>query len=149
MNTHFQNQTIPTMLNFALLLDAFKSAQKLPQKETNDSTNGIVNRTISYIEKNLGTITSLNELSNHINASLSYLEASFKKSIGLSLMQYIIKSRINLATKKLIETKSSINQVALDCGFNSSTHFSNTFKKHMGFSPRYYRQLYKTTPKLN
>ena len=140
-NGFFQNQKVVTALNFALLLSLFKNAQKLPSKKDN-FTNGIVGRVTSYIEKNLSEIVSLSEIATTFHVSLSYLEAVFKKNVGLSLMQYIIKSRINLATKKLTETKESVNKIALDCGFSSSTHFSNTFKKHTGFSPREYKRLY-------
>lgn len=137
---HPQSQLSNTALHLALLLNAIKSAQRLPQKGKENIAQNIVLRAITYIEKNFSNILSLNEIANSLRVSLSYLEANFKKSTGLSLMQYIIKSKINYAAKLLLDTKKSITEISIECGFNSSTHFSNTFKKHMGASPREYRQ---------
>ena len=139
-NNHLENQTANAALNLALLLNAIKRARQLPRKEKNDNTQGVISRAISYIEKNLFSILSLKEIAHSLHISLSYLEASFKKNMGISMMQYIIKSRINYASNLLLTTKKNITEISTECGFNSSTHFSNTFKKHMGLSPREYRR---------
>ena len=141
-NCHFQNQKASTALYFAMLLNSIKNAQRLPHKKKEDINHDIAARAITYIEKNFSSISSLMEISKALNISLSYLEANFRKNMGLSLMQYIIKSRLNYAAKQLIETEDPIEKIAIDCGFNSSTHFSNTFKKHTGNSPREYRKHY-------
>ena len=141
-NCHFQNQKASTALYLAMLFTTIKNIQELPKKSKDDVTQGIVTRTISYIENHLTSLDSLSEIADALHISLSYLEASFRKNIGISLMQYIIKSKINFAMKQLIDTEDSIAEIAEKCGFNSGTHFSNTFKKHTGISPREYRQYH-------
>lgn len=139
-NAYFQNNRTRAALHLGLLLTTAKSAQQMPLKEKESISQSTVTRAISYIENHFCTLSSLNELASDLHISLSYLEAIFRKSMGISLMQYIIKSKINYAAKLLLETKKSITEISIECGFNSSTHFSNTFKKHTGVSPREYRR---------
>ncbi len=138
-DAHFQGQKERAVLYFGMLLTAIKNAQTLPKKENDYLQQNIVARAIHYIEHNLSSITSLSILSTALNISLSYLEHTFKNSMGVSLMQYVIKSRLNYAAKQLLETNDPIKSIAAACGFHSFTHFSNTFKKHIGISPREYR----------
>lgn len=137
---YFNNNQTQIALNLALLLTSAKNAQQMPINQKDNTSQGTITRAISYIENHFCTISSLNEIATHLHISLSYLEALFRKSVGISLMQYIIKSKINYAAKLLLETKKNITEISIECGFNSSTHFSNTFKKHTGVSPRTYRQ---------
>ena len=139
-NCYFQNQNSGAALYLAMLLNGVKSAQPLPKKEKDEPAQNIVFRAIALVEERLTSLTSLQEISNALHISLSYLEANFRKNMGISLMQYIIKSKINYAMKRLLNTQDSVLEIAKECGFHSSTHFSNTFKKHTGFSPREYRK---------
>ena len=135
-----QSRSTDFALSLAALLQAIQSAKPLPPTEKENLSRNIVLRAIAYIEKNFAKIDSLNVIANSLRISLSYLEAIFKKSTGISLMQYVIKSKVNHAAKLLLESKKSVIDISIECGFHSSTHFSNTFKKHTGFSPREYRQ---------
>lgn len=126
-------------LFLAELLLAVREAKRIPPKQKSETVQSTVARALKYIESNFYSIESLDEIAKELRVSLSYLEASFRKNTGISLMQYVIKTRINYASRLLLEGKKSITEISLLCGFNSSTHFSNTFKKHTGVSPRAYR----------
>ncbi len=137
---YFQHRKANAALYLGQLLQAVKSAKQLPAKQKSETVQNTVTRALKYIENKFETLENLQEIANELRVSLSYLEASFRKSTGISLMQYVIKTRINYAAKLLLEKKKSITEIALICGFNSATHFSNTFKKHTGVSPRAYRK---------
>jgi methylphosphotriester-DNA--protein-cysteine methyltransferase len=73
-----------------MVLNSIKTLQPIPRKEKEDATQWIVARTISFVENNLTSLDSLKEIANSLHISLSYLEATFRKNMGISLMQYII-----------------------------------------------------------
>ncbi|MFK4997541.1 helix-turn-helix domain-containing protein [Bacillus sp. N9] len=54
--------------------------------------------------------------------------------------QYLINYRINNAKKLLYNTKLTIKEIAFTCGFNSVSHFTTTFKKHVNVSPNKFRE---------
>ena len=54
---------------------------------------------------------------------------------------YLIRARIELAKRKLSRKTldGSMLDLAVACGFNSASVFSTTFRKHVGMSPRGFR----------
>lgn len=137
---HSEHRKTDAALCLAQLLQMANTAEQIPAKQKSEMVQNTITRALKYIETNFSEIRNLEEIAKKLKISLSYLEASFRKSTGTSLMQFVIKTRLNHATKLLLETKKSIAEISLLCGFHSSTHFSNTFKKHMGHSPRAYRK---------
>ena len=63
-----------------------------------------------------------------------------KSYTGFTPLNYLINIRISEATKLLKKSHLSIINIALDTGFNSSQHFSTTFKKLTGFTPGEFRK---------
>lgn len=78
---------------------------------------------------------SLNEISEILNLSRSYLSTLFKKEIGISFTDYLIEYRLNRAIKILQEKKLPLNIVAETVGYPNYTQFSKIFKKRLGMSP--------------
>jgi AraC family transcriptional regulator len=59
---------------------------------------------------------------------------------GMTLHQYVLKSRLEYAMTLLHTTDKSVNDIALELGFYSLSHFSNYFKKETGTTPVLYRR---------
>ena len=68
----------------------------------------------------------------------------FKRSVGLSPMEYLTRLRIRLASDRLATSDDAISVVAEAFGYGSESAFSNAFKRHLGCSPRRFatRTLY-------
>jgi len=63
----------------------------------------------------------------------------FKQQIGKSFIQYINDMRIGYACKLLMLKQMNISQIALECGFESVSHFNRMFKKSTSLSPSQYQ----------
>lgn len=64
-------------------------------------------------------------------------------------MNYIIHSRVSEAKKLLTSTSESVQQVvAVKSGFSDPFHFSRTFKRHVGISPRLYVNLHSEQSRI-
>ncbi|MEL6463261.1 MAG: AraC family transcriptional regulator, partial [Cyanobacteria bacterium J06621_15] len=94
---------------------------------------------IDYINDNLALKLSLETLANLVNMSSYNFCRWFKQSMGVSPHQYIIQCRIKKAKFLLAYTKLSLVEVALNIGCSSQTNFTVLFRKHMGITPRAYR----------
>ena len=83
----------------------------------------------------------LEDIANHVYLSPYYFSRTFKKHMDSTPVEYLINYRINNAKKVLHNTDLSINEIAHSCGFNSTSHFITTFKKHVGMSPKKFRDI--------
>jgi len=70
-----------------------------------------------------------------------------KAFTGFTPLNYLINIRISEAMKLLKKNKVNITDIALDTGFYSSQHFSTTFKKLTGYTPREFRKNYLSVHK--
>ena len=94
---------------------------------------------IAYINQHYPEKTTLAEIAK--TAGVSEREASrcFKKNIGQSPMEYLIKYRLNQSKKLLLETGMTITDICQQCGFSDSAYFGKVFRKTYGMTPSKYR----------
>ena len=60
----------------------------------------------------------------------------FKKEVGITLLEYIQKSKLEYALKLLKENKLSISEISIRSGFSDQNYFSRIFRKQFGISPK-------------
>ena len=82
---------------------------------------------------------TLKDMSGILNMGQTSLNLLLKRKTGFSPLQYLLRLRINEAKSLLQNTEDSITEIALNCGFSSSQHFSATFKRTTGYRPKDYR----------
>jgi AraC family transcriptional regulator len=66
----------------------------------------------------------------------------FSRKVGLTPHRYLICVRIERAKELLGTRRYSVAETAVLCGFESISHFSDTFKKVTGYSPMEYRNQF-------
>ncbi|MPN52480.1 Melibiose operon regulatory protein [bioreactor metagenome] len=62
--------------------------------------------------------------------------------MNMCISDYINNVRINHASKLLLTTNSSIEEIAEKVGYNSSCYFYRTFKKYKNISPAKYKKQF-------
>lgn len=122
--------------------DAFTAliVYSLLETVTGSMDNKYVADIKEYIATRWNQKLSLSEIANHVHLSPSYSSALFKDSTGVSIMDYIIRLRIDKAGEMLKYSDRLISEIAEISGFCDIFYFSRTFKKHKGMSPAQYRQ---------
>ncbi len=83
---------------------------------------------------------SLKMMSEKLNISIGYLELIYKEAFGISCIDDVISSRINMAKKLLIYTQYPISNISERCGYKSIEHFYRQFKKNTGLTPSIFRK---------
>lgn len=113
----------------------------------NASCEKRINREISKIVKEITKnffdpcfdVTALLKKSGYAE---DYIRAEFKKTVALSPIDFLAKTRIEHA-KKLFEiygSTLSVSEVAGACGFEDPIYFSRRFKQFTAFSPTEYKK---------
>ena len=115
--------------------------QQLPKDSWDKLSRDLrVENVLRYIEQHLGEELENAYLARKANMATNSFSRLFRKELGVSLGQYILKVRLERACMSLHHSEGSIDQIAEQCGFCDRHHFSRMFKKYIGVSPALYRK---------
>ena len=95
----------------------------------------VLNRVKEYIHGHLSSPLQLSQLAETAGLSEYHFARMFKQSMGVAPHQYVMTARLSRAESLLRNTQLDITTIALDCGFSSTSHFSNRFKSLRGVAP--------------
>ena len=112
--------------------------------------------TLSYNSRRIENI--MKYLNNNFNENITLADAAkiagmaevslsrfFKLRTGKTFIDTLNEVRLGHATRMLIDTTNSINEVAYKCGFNNMSNFNRIFKKKKDSTPKEFRQAYTSS----
>lgn len=99
----------------------------------------LVARAIDVIRLNADATITVEDIVQHLRVSRRWLEKCFR-SEGRTVRAEIMLVRMNRVQTLLRETKLTVEAIAEDCGFTSTSHLGTVFRKHFGTTPAAYRR---------
>ncbi|MDQ0257056.1 YesN/AraC family two-component response regulator [Evansella vedderi] len=93
----------------------------------------------SYIFKHLYEEITLVQLAKVVNLHQNYLSALFKKEVGTSITEYILKQKVEEAKKLLTHSNYPLSEIYTWLNFHDQSHFTKVFKKYTGTTPKKYK----------
>lgn len=108
--------------------------QRKPVVEANSPEKTLGYPLISYLEENLTTIRSVEEIAAHFFVSASTISHHFKSRMGISIMKYIRHKRLLLA-KALLEKGEKPQKAAEKAGFREYSTFYKAYLRQFGTAP--------------
>jgi len=137
-------QSISQLEQQTLILDLLaqlilRSAEAPPCQAKLGEERQPVERVRTHIEDYYNQDISLEQLAQIANLSSFHLNRSFRKTFGMPPHAYQIQVRI-LQAKRLLRKERSLEQVAIETGFASQSHFGSHFKRLVCVTPRQYIQ---------
>ncbi len=102
-----------------------------------------LNRVIETIDDDPSADLSLADLAKLAGLSIPHFCRAFRQTLGCPPHAFIVKRRIDKAKDCLQSTEAALTEVALTCGFSSSSHFSNVFRREVGVTPLEYRRSWR------
>lgn len=124
----YLNTALSSVLLFLKHLPTEESVEPIRENHT---LEGILH----YIDEHPEEPLTAETLSAKFYMSTSWIIHTFKKSLGISLMQYVGKKRI-LYAEEQIRTGKPPTEVAMLCNFESYSTFYRQYKKILGHSPQ-------------
>ncbi len=100
-----------------------------------------VKQAVSFIQQHFAEPITLEDISNSILVSKSECCRCFKRTLGTSPIEYLMKYRITESVKYMHKrTHEPISEIAGFVGFNNTSYYNKVFRKFMGCTPTTYRQ---------
>lgn len=116
--------------------------------ETDDLTHKILNEVASkedyvtyvkiFIDENYMREVRLSDMALVTHLSETYLSTIFKKEVGQSFTEYLVRTRMSKAAERIQKRYETLSMTARAVGYEDYAQFSKMFKKYMGFSPSAY-----------
>ena len=97
--------------------------------------NNAVRIVFDFIETNLESIITLDQLASLVGLSPFHFARCFKNSTGLAPHQYVLARRIDLAKRRLVTSKAPVREIGWSVGFENISHFRRQFASQIGVVP--------------
>lgn len=113
----------------------------LVQNYSRHSYSQLIQTCMNHIDFYYNTELSLSWLARECSVTKSHLSTVFHQETGMTVTDYINKTRIRQALILLNTTALSVGEIASRCGFFDANYFSRVFRKFQGQSPKQYRRM--------
>jgi AraC family transcriptional regulator len=104
---------------------------------------GWLGRVDELLHARFAQTLSLQEIAAAVRVSADHLARTFRRCHGRSVGEYVRELRVEFACRRLAESETPLAQIALDAGFADQSHFTKTFRRHMGITPLAFRKLHR------
>ena len=104
-----------------------------------DKQEEMVLRTLRYIEEHYND-GSLNELACLLHYDFAWLSREIKRKTGKTYTELVQEKRLSQACYFLKNTNMSVDDIAVQVGYDNVSYFHRLFKKELGVTPHHYRK---------
>lgn len=127
-------------LQYNMLLDF---VNRVASSQIPFDTSTDISKCIQFIQNHTNQPISVTEVADYVGKSRSHISRSFKKELGFSMHEFIMRCKLEEAKSLLAYTDKSISEISTYLCFSSQAYFQNVFKKKYGITPNEYRKYPK------
>ena len=88
-----------------------------------------------YLASRLGERITLDDVARAVYASPFHLARIFQQRTGVSIHRYLTRLRLRASLERLAGGANDLTALALELGFSSHSHFTDTFRREFGSPP--------------
>jgi len=138
----YHNALLNDSLTCAIVYELYCQGTVYKKYNGQKKSMQVYNDIVDYISYHACENIRVPEIAAYFGYNEKYLSTLFKAQSGISLKQFMLRAKMDVAKAELTDTNHSISQIAYNVGFNDTHNFTNSFKKITGLSPSAYRESY-------
>lgn len=142
-NRHVSKAIVLDSLSSLITHEIIRTIIKYDSHPAYISDNQAINEAIKHININYEQNITLDDLATLSKLSRSHFTKVFAENMKVTPMEYLKIIRLQNAKKMLLSNRLPITQVSQQCGFNSSSYFTKTFKEAFNETPKEFAQRAK------
>ena len=101
-------------------------------------------KVLDYIDRHITIRVRVADLCALVWRSEAHFSRSFRATFGYSPHAFVIRRRVELAAKYMLQTDMSLSDIALGCGFADQAHLCKHFRAVTGGTPAAWRRAKRT-----
>jgi AraC-like DNA-binding protein len=98
-----------------------------------------VNKVILFINDEVETELSVEDIAKQFNVSTSHLSRIFREHVQITLVEYLNVRRVEESQYYLRHTNKNISDISKQYHFCNQSYFTRIFKKYTGVTPKQFR----------
>ena len=114
--------------------------QRVHQCRSNPERSTQTQKCCYYIQTHLNEKITMQALSSYVGYAETYLSRKFKQEMGITVTEYILRQKIELAKQLLRADDTPISDIAEQLSFSTQRYFSEQFRRVTGVTPGEFRQ---------
>ena len=99
----------------------------------------LIDRVIKLVSERYMEPLNNGDIASALGYHPNYVNSVFVRDMGMSLHQYLMRYRVEMAMQLLLTTQLPVSDIAVKVGFRHFSHFSNCFHRLTGVAPAAYR----------
>lgn len=138
---HYKTAVKSLIWNFFILFG--RASEEYVEKSVDESCKESLLKIIpalNYISTFYMKPTSVDALAQKCNLSTSHFRKLFKQAIGVSPLEYMLQTKIKMASLLLRDTNMSVLDISFEVGFESLSSFNRHFRAYMRTTPTAFRK---------
>lgn len=128
------------MLLLALISNYIADAHRLLLQTKEPRSSQIIERAQSYLKQQYITDISLDDVAQEVCVSRRTLSRLFRAELGMTVLDYLTRIRVQEASRLLRSTTKSCEEIARETGFSNGQQFSRVFKQAFHIAPAQWRK---------
>lgn len=104
-----------------------------------------IEKVFEYLNMNYNKQITLADVAKTINMPDVSFSRFIKKRTGKTFIDSLNEIRLGHASRMLIDTTTTISEIAYSCGFNNISNFNRVFKRKKNTTPKEFRDNYSGT----
>ena len=100
-------------------------------------------KVVEHINRHVASRMLVADLCAILHLSEGHFSRSFRGTFGCPPYAFVVRRRVELAARYMLQTDMSLNEIALQCGFSDQSHLSKLFRQVTGETPAAWRRAQK------
>ncbi|MFF2093114.1 AraC family transcriptional regulator [Paenibacillus sp. NPDC058174] len=117
----------------------YELLRQMDQQQVSIVKPNLASQLIRYMQEHYAEPLTRESLASTFHYSVPYLSKHFRRETGTSIIDYLIRIRMNRAGKLLQQTEFSLQEIAASVGYADVSYFIRMFKKHTGVTPKQFK----------
>jgi AraC family transcriptional regulator len=143
---HFREAALSTLVQAASLLrkQITPPLHEAPRDVRGQLLAWQARNVLAYIDSHITDRVLVADLSAIAHFSGAHFSRLFRRTFDQSPAAFVLKRRVELAARRMLDTEISLSDIALSCGFTDQSHFTNRFRRVMQETPAAWRRAHKS-----
>lgn len=138
----YHEETLNNYLTTSILCEVYNQMFFHQNQSKKKMKQQIFNDIVDYIKLHRHENLRVIQLAKHFGYNAKHLSSLFSSIGGMSLKQFIMQEKMEVAKYLLTDTNQKIIEISIQLAFPDSQSFTKAFKKIIGLTPTEYRNAY-------